>query len=269
MSALERLLRHDRVVVAAGLVVLTLLAWVYVVGGAGMGMSAREMTRLALLPHPGGVSMQGGSMTHTVGWTTVVAMWWVMMIAMMVPSVAPFVLLYGRVRRHSAGRSPAGVAVASSMFLAVGYLVVWLLFSVAASAAQIELQRVGLVSSTMLGSTSPVLSAAILLGAGVYQLTPAKGSCLRHCRSPVSFLTRHWRPGRLGAFRMGLEHGSFCVGCCWLLMALLFVGGVMNLAWIALLTLFVLAEKVAPRGMVVSRVAGVVLLAWGVVALAS
>jgi predicted metal-binding membrane protein len=222
-------------------------------------------------------------------------MWWVMMIAMMTPSAAPLVLLYGRVLSHhglresgrgtafsvasaaDATRAPAAATAgltargassyAPSAVLVIGYLLAWLAFSLVAATLQLSLQRAGLVSVSLLSSRSAVLSAAVLLAAGVYQLSPLKHACLRHCRGPVEFLTRHWRPGIRGALSMGARHGAWCVGCCWMLMALLFVGGVMNLAWVALLAVLVLAEKVAPAGPAVGRAVGAVLIVWGIATL--
>jgi predicted metal-binding membrane protein len=262
-GAVERVLRHERAVVAAGIVALTALAWIYVVSGAGTGMPAREMTRLTLFPHLAEQPMHDMMAPMPMAWTTAIGMWWVMMIAMMTPSAAPLVLLYGRVLRHH-GEATSTPAYAPSIYLVAGYLAVWLAFSIVAAALEQLLQPSGLASASMLWSKSALLSAALLAAAGLYQLSPLKAACLRHCRGPVEFLTRHWRPGRLGAFAMGLRHGAWCVGCCWLLMALLFVGGVMNLAWIAALTILVLVEKLAPAGALVSRIAGVVLLAWAV-----
>jgi predicted metal-binding membrane protein len=252
VSRVEQVLRHERGVTGAGLAVLTLLAWWYVWTGAGTGMPATAMTALALFPH---LTMEMGGMTTAapVGWAMALVMWWVMMIAMMTPSAAPLVLLYGRVLRHHCAQADDGAAVASSFYLVGGYLTAWL-----------ALQPADLTSATMLWSKSAVLSATVLLAAGLYQLSPLKSACLRQCRGPAAFLTRYWRPGRLGAFAMGVRHGAWCVGCCWMLMALLFVGGIMNLVWIAAIALLVLAEKLAPAGPAVSKVTGVVLLAWGV-----
>ncbi len=266
MSTLEALLRRERIVVAAGLAVLTALAWLYVWLGAGTGMSALAMTELALFPHTRPEPMPGMA-APAFAWATLVSMWWIMMIAMMTPSAAPLVLLYGRVARHAAEQRP-GHVYASSVFLLLGYLAVWLAFSAAATALQFALQRSGLISVMMMWSKSAWLSAAVLIGAGAYQLSPLKHACLRHCRAPVEFLTRHWRPGRIGAFAMGIAHGGWCVGCCWTLMALLFVGGVMNLVWIALLALLVLVEKTASHGAAAGRAAGVALIAWGIATLA-
>ena len=266
MSRVEQVLRHERGVTAAGLAVLTVLAWWYVWTGAGTGMPAADMTALALFPHMR-MEMAGMSAAAPVAWVTALAMWWVMMIAMMTPSAAPLVLLYGRVLRHHSAQASQGTAVASSFYLVGGYLVAWLVFAIAAATLQTWLEPADLTSATMLWSKSAVLSAAVLLAAGIYQLSPLKSACLRQCRGPVAFLTRYWRPGRLGAFVMGLRHGAWCVGCCWMLMALLFVGGIMNLVWIAAIALLVLAEKLAPAGPTVSKATGVVLLAWGVATL--
>ncbi|OGA59946.1 MAG: metal-binding protein [Betaproteobacteria bacterium RIFCSPLOWO2_12_FULL_65_14] len=256
MTGVEKVVRRERAVTGAGLAVMVLLAWAYVWQGAGMGMSALDMTSVSLFPHR--EADMAGEMESS--WPVVVAMWWVMMIAMMTPSAAPFVLLYGAaLRHHSAARGNACVPTA---FLAAGYLSVWLLFSIGAAVLQAALQPAGLLSAMMLWSKSALLSAAILAAAGLYQLSPLKRVCLAQCRSPVQFLARHWRPGRSGAFMIGFRHGAFCIGCCWTLMALLFVGGVMNLVWIALLTLLVLTEKLAPAGEAIGKATGVVLLVW-------
>jgi predicted metal-binding membrane protein len=202
-----------------------------------------------------------------ITWITVTAMWWVMMIAMMTPSAAPLVLLHARVLRHANASAQHDSSYTQSVLLLAGYLAVWLAFSLAASAMQYALQEAGLISGMMLWSESAALSALVLAAAGIYQLTPLKQTCLRHCRSPVELLTRHGRPGRLNALLMGLRHGAWCVSCCWMLMALLFIGGVMNLAWIALLAILVLIERVVSFGVVASRISGFILIAWSVATL--
>ena len=255
-TATEALLRRDRAIVAAALAGIAALAWYYVLTGAGTGMSVRAMTRIAI--SPGAFAGPGMAMPAWTGeyWIIIVLMWWAMMIAMMVPSAAPMVLLYARAARHAqSGPSMTAGAVHTTSFV-VGYLVVWLGFSILAAALQFGLEQIGLVSSMMMWSVDPWLSAAVLLAAGLYQLTPLKHVCLKQCRSPVNFLSRNWRPGRVGAFVMGIHHGAFCVGCCWALMALLFVGGIMNLLWIAGLAVFVLIEKVVPRGQWLARAGG-------------
>ncbi|MEO8142851.1 MAG: DUF2182 domain-containing protein [Betaproteobacteria bacterium] len=261
MTAVEQVLLRERAIVAAGLAALVLLAWFYIWQGAGMGMSALDMTSLSLFPHLR--KDMPGEMDTT--WPVVAAMWWVMMIAMMTPSAAPLVLLYGRVlRHHAAAGANAGVP---SLFVAAGYLSVWFVFSAGAASLQEALQDAGRISGMMLWSKSAALSAAVLAAAGAYQFSPLKQACLAQCRGPVQFLTRYWRPGRGGAFLMGVRHGAFCVGCCWLLMALLFVGGVMNLLWIAALTAIVLVEKLSPAGDRIGKALGLVLIAWAVATL--
>jgi predicted metal-binding membrane protein len=276
-TALERLLRRDRLVTAVGLAVLCALAWFYILRGAGMGQSAWSMTRLSLFPHaaeptapmPGMPDMAMPAMATqpaawSLGvWVLTVAMWWTMMVAMMTPSATPTIMLHARVHRHALAQGQAVAGLAPTGPFAAGYLLIWLGFSIAAAILHWWLERSGLLSATMMGSQSKWLSGGVLAAAGLYQLSPWQNVCLSHCRSPAGFLTRHWRPGAWGAVRLGILHGAFCVGCCWALMALLFVGGVMNLAWIAALTLLVLAEKLVPGGRWVARGAGVAMLVWG------
>jgi predicted metal-binding membrane protein len=246
-SLLERGLRHERAVVAAGLLLAVLLSWAYLFNGAG---TLQDMDGMLMPMHSG-------------PWTPAYAllmllMWCVMMAAMMLPSAAPMILLYARI---AAGRQGRATAALSGMF-ALGYLAVWSAFSVAAVALQYGLERAALLSP-MLETSSVALAGALLLAAGIYQWLPLKQACLRHCRSPLDFVLSHWRGGAGGALRMGVQHGALCLGCCWALMLLLFVGGVMNLAWIGALALLVLVEKLAPAGHWMGRAAGVVLAAWG------
>jgi predicted metal-binding membrane protein len=247
-TILESALRYDRAPAVVLLIVLPLVSWMWIVVmahdmyGPMTGASAWMMTgvwdarHLALL------------------W----AMWAVMMVGMMLPSASPMLLLYGGVARRSA----TGASAASRQIyaLAFGYLVVWALFSLGATALQRLLATLLFVSS-MMEVTSPVVGATLLLIAGVYQLTPLKHACLRTCQSPLGFLMSRWRTGLTGAFRMGLEHGALCVGCCWALMLLLFAGGVMNLAVIAALTALVAFEKLTPIGAQGARISGVLLIA--------
>jgi predicted metal-binding membrane protein len=263
VSVVEQVLRRERAVVAAGLAALTVLAWLYLWRGAGMAMGGLDMTSVALFPHLQAEPMPGME-AMPFAWAPAVAMWGVMRIAVMTPGAAPLILLYGRVLRHAKGHAQPDRAYAPAVFLVAGYLAVWLGFSVVAAALQSALEPAGLISPMMLWSKSAALSATVLAAAGLYQLSPLKNACLRQCRGPVEFLTRRWRPGASGAFVMGVEHGAWCVGCCWMLMALLFVGGLMNFAWIAVLTFLVLIEKLAPAGPIVGRISGVVLLAWAV-----
>jgi predicted metal-binding membrane protein len=265
---IEDILRNERALTATCLVVVALLAWLYVWHGAEMGMSALDMTVLTFFPHAHPEPMAGMAPPATTA-ITLVAMWWVMMVAMMAPSAAPLILLYGRVIRNTVAQGAnASSLTASYLLLLAGYFIAWLGFSAIAAGLQRLLERAQLISPMMFWSKSAGLSAAVLIGAGVYQLSPLKRACLKHCRGPVSFLIRRPRTGKLGALILGLEHGAWCIGCCWMLMALLFVGGVMNVVWIALLGLLVLAEKISPHPAIISTATGVLLIAWGVATLA-
>jgi predicted metal-binding membrane protein len=186
------------------------------------------------------------------------AMWAVMMVGMMMASAAPVVLLFAGMCRGRAARGAPRVVFAFS----AGYLIVWTAFSAGAALAQWALHRAAMLSPAMTTS-SAALGGAILIAAGVYQLTPFKGACLTHCRSPLGFLMSHWRDGTAGALRMGIQHGTYCLGCCWALMCVLFVVGVMNLVWVAAIAIFVLVEKIGPAGAFLARVAGVVMIATG------
>lgn len=272
---LESVLRRDRLVVVIALVAVIVLSWVYVLAGAGMGMSAFEMTRMtqpvgvidSTQPSVQGMSMGGtavgGTMVTgawTVGYAVVIFfMWWVMMFGMMLPSAAPLLLLFARMMRKEKDK---GAPYVPTGVFALGYVIMWAAFSAIATGAQWGLEASGLLSGIMVG-TSAVLGAGLLIAAGVWQLTPWKNACLRHCRSPIGFLSAHWRPGRTGAFKMGVVHGAFCLGCCWFLMALLFYGGVMNLYWIIGLALYILIEKLLPAGARIGQLTGVILIAWG------
>jgi predicted metal-binding membrane protein len=254
---LEAMIRRDRLVLVAGMLVVSALAWGWLVLGAGMDMSAIQMTRMA--------GMDGWMMQPAV-WTPayallMVSMWWVMMVAMMLPSAAPMLLLFARVNRKE---KVAGSPLMPTGAFATGYLIAWGCFSVVAAGSQWGLEAARLMSPMLLLETANIwIGVAILVGAGLWQLTPLKTMCLRHCRSPMGFLMNSWRAGRLGALRMGLEHGAYCLGCCWFLMALLFFGGVMNLYWIVGLAVFVLLEKIMPLGHWLGRIAGVLLIGWG------
>jgi predicted metal-binding membrane protein len=253
---LEQLLRHDRWLVASGLILVTVICWAWILAGAGMGMNGFEMTR-----H----SNMGMDMMPAPAWTAgyvilMFFMWWIMMIAMMLPSASPVILLAAALNRRS---RPDQQPFGHSAVFAAGYLLVWAVFSLLAVLAQWALQESELISG-MLRSRSTVLSALLLAAAGGWQFTPWKHACLSHCRGPVEFLTAQRRRGTAGALRLGAGHGLYCLGCCWFLMALLFVGGVMNLFWISGLAVYVWVEKVLPSGETVSRVMGGLLLAWSI-----
>jgi predicted metal-binding membrane protein len=258
-SSLESVLRRDRLIVLTALATVIVACWAYVFDCAGMGMATFE--RNALIRGPGdtdddmpgmamgedaadGISDMAIAMMAPIAWTAGYAVlmfltWWIMMMAMMLPSAAPMVLLFAIINRKQRDK---GVPYVPTGIFAAGYLLVWGAFSLVAVSAQWGLERSVFLSS-MMTSTSVLLGAGLLIAAGVYQLTPLKHACLRHCRSPFAFITQHWRPGDLGALRMGIEHGAFCTGCCWFLLALLFYGGIMNLYWMVGLAAYVLLEK--------------------------
>lgn len=278
---LRTALRHDRALVVAALGVVIVLAWVWLLLGAGMemgqpttppaNMNMPNMTMPSMnmpsmntpgMSASGSLAMNSGGnplMRARMPWTAshaalMFVMWAVMMAAMMLPSAAPTILLVDALDRK-ASRGGLGTGL-----FTLGYLVVWIGFSLLATALQFALDHAGLLREDF-ASASTRLAAAFLIVAGIYEWTPLKHACLTHCRAPLEFLIHHWRNGPLHA---GLRHGVYCLGCCWLLMALLFVGGLMNLIWIAALALLVLVEKLMPFGGRTSRIAGLAMIAWGV-----
>ena len=257
-GGIERLLRRDRLGVAMLIATLFGVASLYTVSGIGMKMSALEMTAMDGMRDMPSSDVPGSWSTDYM--LLVFLMWWIMMIAMMLPSASPTVLLYSALLRRGAAARHAPAL--SAVFLS-GYLTAWAAFSVMATILHHALETWGLVSSTMMTLINTVPGALLLITAGLFQFSTLKHICLQHCRSPAEFITRSRRPGAMGAFRMGLQHGSYCLGCCWSLMALLFVGGVMNLYWIAALAGFVAIEKLLPRGDLVSKAAGTFLMLWG------
>ena len=246
----ELTLQHDRAVVIGALAGVALLCWSWIVpmaldmNGTMTGPSVWMMTGRWDLPHV----------------LLLFAMWTVMMAGMMLPSAAPTLLLYASVARRGPDRAAARQRI---YVLTAGYLGIWVLFSAAATLVQRALGAL-LILSPMMRLENRAVSGAVLLLAGVYQLTPLKQQCLISCRSPLSFIMQHWRPGTRGAFRLGIMHGWYCLGCCWALMLLLFAGGVMNLVVIAALTIFVLLEKLLPFGVYASRISGAALVGLGV-----
>ena len=247
----------------AGLGGITVAAWVYVVVTAHrMETGSAGMTGQSMEP-------MMDAMTGVQPWTATefglrLAMWAVMMVAMMVPTAAPMTLMYAAVARKAAAQHDP--LAPTSVFI-TGYIVMWTIFSLLATTAQLALDHAALLSPMMV-STSAGFGATLLIAAGIYQLTPLKNACLRNCRTPARFLSRYWRSGNLGAFRTGLRLGAYCVGCCWILMGLLFVGGVMNLLWIAAIAIFILLEKTLPFGEVSGRIAGVAMILVGGLSLA-
>jgi predicted metal-binding membrane protein len=254
-GALEFVLRRDRAVIAAALVVLTALAWAYLLWLADdMAMGGMDMTGFRMIPAGMGLMMPASAPWQSIEFAFVFAMWVVMMIGMMTPSATPMVLLYARVGRQAAMQ---GKPFAASGWFLGGYLVAWAVFALAATVAQWALERVALLTP-MMESANDIFGGLVLIGAGLYQWTPMKEVCLRQCQAPWLFIQQHggFRPDARGSAGLGIRHAAYCVGCCWALMALLFVGGVMNALWIAGIAIFVLLEKVIPAGRAIARVAG-------------
>jgi predicted metal-binding membrane protein len=257
---LEAVIRRDRLVVMAGLAAVMTIAWVWLLFGAGIATEAASG-----MPDMPGMAGMMAPAAWSLSYAALMAfMWWTMMTAMMLPGAAPTLLLFARINRNE--RNNGRPYVPTGAF-AGGYLVVWGGFSLMATGLQWWFENLGLMTS--MTATSLWLSGAILIGAGVWQFTPIKSICLRHCRSPLSFLSHRWRPGRTGAMLMGLEHGAYCLGCCWFLMGILFFGGIMNLYWIIGLAAFVLVEKTVRIGNWIGRVAGLALTGWGIFLLTS
>ncbi len=267
-TTLETVLRRDRWVVGGAIAIIVALAWAYVLWLADdMDMEGMDMTGYRMIPAGIGIMLPAKEPWRAFEFGYVLAMWAVMMVGMMAPSAAPMLLMYARVGRQ--GRS-AGKPLAATGWFAAGYVLAWTGFSLAATLVQWGLERAALLDSRMT-SASATLGAVVLIAAGVYQWTPLKDACLAQCQTPLGFLMRHggFRHDVPGCLRLGLRHGAYCVGCCWVLMALLFVVGVMNVLWIALLALLVLVEKLTPWGRWAARAAGVACVVAGVWMLAS
>jgi predicted metal-binding membrane protein len=266
-STLESVLRRDRLIVAIALGVIAALAWAYVLWlAADMDMGGMNMSGFRMVPAGMGMMAPAAAPWSAIEFAFVFVMWAVMMIGMMAPSAAPMILLYARVGRQARvdQKRTAGKPLAATGWFAAGYFLAWAGFSLAATLVEWGLQRAALLDARM-ASANILLGAIVLIAAGIYQWTPFKYACLVQCQSPFRFLMSHggFRSDVLGCVRVGFLHGTYCVGCCWILMALLFVVGVMNVLWIALLALLVLLEKLTPWGRWVARIAGVVCIAVG------
>ncbi len=263
-AALAVLLRRDRAIVLAALLGVAAIAWTDVL------FMARSMSDMVAMPGmadmPGMTLDSFGMMSPQFAqWSaahfgSILAMWTVMMIGMMTPSVAPMILIYTQVARRQAQAQP----FASAGWFAGGYLLAWTAFSLIATTAQWALEQ-GALLTPMMASASHALGGLLLIAAGVYQWLPIKHACLSQCRAPLSFIMSHggFQSHAAGSLRLGIQHGLYCIGCCWVLMALLFVGGVMNLLWIAALMIFVLLEKIIPGWRYVAKVSGAVAVAVG------
>lgn len=263
-AALEPLLRRDRIIVAAALILLVTIAWGYVLWLAdAISVGGMEMRGLRMDANPFGVAIIPSLRPWSAAeFILMFVMWTVMMVGMMIPSAAPTILVYARVARQAAMQ---GKPLASTAYFAGGYLLAWTAFSLVATIGQWLLERASLLSP-MMDNTSNIFGGIVLIVAGLFQWTPLKDVCVKHCQAPLMFIQRHggFRRHPLGSLSIGFQHGLYCVGCCWALMALLFVGGVMNALWIAGIAIFVLAEKIIPAGRVLSRIAGLGLTAAGV-----
>lgn len=262
-GALETALRRDRLIVAVALATIVALAWAYVWWlAAAMDMGGMDMTGFRMIPGGAGLMESAATPWSAIEFVFVFAMWTVMMVGMMAPSAAPMLLMYARVGRQE---RTAGKPLAATGWFAAGYVLTWVGFSLAATLVQWGLQREALLDPRM-ASSSSTLGAVVLIAAGVYQWTPLKDACLANCQTPLGFLMRHggFRRDIPGCIGLGLRHGAYCVGCCWLLMTLLFIVGVMNVLWIALLALLVLLEKLTPRGRRIARAAGIACVATGI-----
>lgn len=246
--------RRDRWLVLAGMVVICLLTWAYMVDAANSGHQGHDQSMaMPVTPARDGSLLVLGAV-----------MWSIMMIAMMLPTATPMVLSFTRVQHQRRSRRQA---VRLTWLFIAGYLLAWTLFSLAAAVTQWALHGLGLMTSAM-GRTEPLLAGGFLIAAGIFQWSGLKDACLTKCRSPLDFLLNEWREGSTGVLVMGLRHGLFCVGCCWMLMLLMFVGGVMDLVWMAAITLYVLAEKLVPYMQLLGRLTGALLMAAGVLTLA-
>ena len=263
-ATLDPVLRRDRMVVIASAAAVTILAWMHLLRLAA-SMHA-GMSRPEPMSGMGASGMDGMMMPSLGAWSPqegviVFAMWAVMMVGMMLPSVTPMLVIHARVARQALAQ---GKPFAATGWFALGYLLAWAGFSLGATAAQWGLERTLLLSPAMVGR-SHVFGGLVLIAAGLYQWTPFKEACLSQCQAPLVFIQRHggFRRDAVGSMRLGVRHGLYCIGCCWALMALLFVGGVMNVLWIAAISVFILLEKLVPSPRLLSRVAGTGLLVVG------
>jgi predicted metal-binding membrane protein len=249
-TTLESLLRRDRLIVSTALLIIVVLAWVYIFDFA-KAMAGMDIMEAAAAPNMLSWSVRQFVLTFI--------MWTVMMVAMMTPSAAPMVLLFTSMQRQR--YQHRSIVSAITIFLA-GYFLVWIVFSGLATLAQWWLHSAALLSPMMV-MTSRIGGGVLFMLAGLFQWTELKQGCLRNCRSPVGFLLNEWRDGLGGALAMGIQHGGYCLGCCFLIMALLFVAGVMNLFWVAALAILVLIEKLTPAGQLIARISGAAMITWG------
>jgi predicted metal-binding membrane protein len=254
-GSLVYVLKKDRFIVLTALFLICVLSWLYII------YLYKQM-------YPMNMDALFFAMPMTPQWSWIdfvllLLMWFVMMIAMMTPSVTPLILIFTLINRkrhqHQNPYVPSG-------FMITGYFLVWAVFSLLATLLQWLLQQVALLNPEMI-ITSKVLGGIILIAAGLFQFSPLKNTCLRNCRSPIGFIHQYWKDGKAGALRMGIQNGIYCLGCCWILMILLFVSGIMNILWIAIITLFVVIEKMLPSAKIMSSISGISLIVFGIIIL--
>lgn len=262
VSALEAILRRDRAIIIVALGLLTIVAWVDLVWlSNNMAMTGMDRTGYRMIPVGRGLMMPARAPWQPVEFASVFVMWVVMMIGMMVPAATPMILVHARAARQFAAQ---GKPLAATAWFAGGYLLAWITFSFAATLGEWALERAS-VFTPLMAASSAVFGGTVLIAAGLYQWTPLKEACLSQCQAPITFILRHGglRSTSPGSLILGLRHGVYCVGCCWALMLLLFVLGVMNLLWIATLAILVMLEKIFPIGRAVARLAGLLFIALG------
>ena len=259
-------LRRDRIVIILALTLLTALAWTYLLWlsadmGMGVGMGGMDMTGFRMIPSGTGLMIPAQMPWRAMEFAFVFAMWTVMMVGMMTPSAMPMILMYARVGRET---EPQASPLSATVWFAAGYFLVWTAFALLATFVQWAFERTAVLDSAM-ASTSNVVGGLLFIAAGSYQWTRLKDVCLTQCQTPFAFLMRQggFRRDAFGSLILGIRHGAYCVGCCWALMALLLVGGAMNVLWIVLLALLIVLEKVTPSGRLIAHLAGIVLVAGG------
>ncbi len=251
-TSIERIIKRDRLIIIFSLIGIVLLAWMYLFY---LYLSMKNINlRLA-------VSMPQTKYWSSVDFVFVFLMWGVMMVAMMVPSAAPMVIMFSTISRKR--REQEAPFVSTGIFLS-GYLVAWAFYSALATLGQWLLHTASLLSPMMMMISNPILTGILLLIVGIFQFTPIKYVCLTHCQSPFEFILNKWKEGRRGAFIMGISNGNYCVTCCWALMSLLFVVGIMNIIWIAIIAVFILAEKLVITNRQISRLSGIFIILWGI-----
>ena len=267
---LSTVLEKDNLIVYLSIILIIIITGVYTIFGIGMPMSAIEMTKMSgifSMSSSMEMNMNMGSnnmdMKNRLSISMAISMflmWWLMMIAMMTPSAAPTLLLFHNLKRIGSERKSA---LSYTYFFLSGYLIVWAIFSLIACILHKFFDNSSITDIGMMQIRSIQFSGTLLIAAGIYQFTPLKNACLEKCRTPIDFLSSNNRKGAKGSFIMGAHHGLFCLGCCWALMALLFVGGVMNLFWITGLALYVLIEKIIIKAGWLDKIMGLILIFFG------